>query len=81
MGHIGGAKQGERPDEKKGGAVGLTASSSVFRAKRPRTRGRESARVFLHTYLIFFLKFRSWRFCRYLRIFWRRSSRVSFPIL
>jgi len=46
---------------------GITAPASSLRAKRPRTRGRESASVLRHMYLMRLLKFRSCRFCRYLR--------------
>ena len=47
-------------------SCGSTAPASLLRAKRPRTRGRESASVLRHWYFMRLLKLRSCRFCRYL---------------
>ena len=58
-------------------SLGGTAALSSDRANRPRTRGRASARVFLHAYLIRFVKLRSCRLWRYLRILDARSDAVT----
>ena len=48
-------------------SCGMTAPTSLLRANRPRTRGRESASVLRHWYLMRLEKLRSCRFWRYLQ--------------